>query len=496
MTQRYRGCPLSRIGVLVLVLASSVQANEIRNSVVKIIVSKSPPNMFRPWEVTAPSDASGSGVVIEGGRILTNAHVVNYAQQIYVQPYEKSDKLDATVEFISEDCDLATLKLDDPEEIKNIPPLSLAETIPSLNAKVNVFGYPTGGNTLSITEGVVSRIEYTKYTRQTGALLIQVDAAINPGNSGGPGIVKGKITGIVFSRFRHAENIGYLIPVEVVRHFLDDWASDGKYDGFPSLGVRASTLENPTLRKYLKLDKSVKGVVIHRVMREDLRDLLKPWDVVLACDGVDVDNTGMIPIGDGIRVQLGYLISRKAPGSSIPLTILRGGKKIEFDVPTTTKTNLLLRDMEHERPTYFVYGGLVFSPVTAELLSAAGTAPLGLLAVNGSLLTQLLGKQREHDDDEIVVTCSPILPHKINKGYEVGPLSVVTHVNATPIRNLRHMIELIKENKEEFIVFRFGDKGEDKLVFDPKKVEQLNPQILRNYNIPSACSEDLRDICP
>ena len=108
-----------------LVVAGLVQApawggpeEELRKSVVKVFAAKSPPNMFRPWEVSSPADITGSGVVIEGGRILTNAHVVEYAHQIYVQPYESSDKLDATVQLLSAGVDLATLQLDDPEAVR------------------------------------------------------------------------------------------------------------------------------------------------------------------------------------------------------------------------------------------------------------------------------------------------------------------------------------------------------------------------------------------
>ena len=108
-------CLLVAVQTAMLFPVVPVRAGEVRQSVVKIFSSQSPPNMFRPWEVTPPTELTGSGVVIEGGRVLTSAHVVAYAQQIYVQPNESSDKLDATVEFLSRDCDLATLTIDEPD---------------------------------------------------------------------------------------------------------------------------------------------------------------------------------------------------------------------------------------------------------------------------------------------------------------------------------------------------------------------------------------------
>jgi S1-C subfamily serine protease len=486
--------------ILTLILLSAIpaQANEddIKKSVVKIFSSQSPPNMFRPWEITPPSDATGSGVLIEGNRILTNAHVVNYAQQIYVQPHESSDKLDATIEFIAPECDLATLTIDEPEEIEDLKPVPLADKLPPLKTKINVLGYPTGGDTLSVTEGVVSRIEYAAYSYTSRALRIQVDAAINPGNSGGPGIVDQKIVGIVFSKFSTAENIGYLIPTQVIRQFLQDCTADQKYDGFPKIGAIGATLENPDIRKYLKMTKETTGVVIHKITRPDEHKLLKPWDVVMACDGVDIDNLGMVPIEHDIRVHWAHLISSKKPGSPVKLTLWRKAKKIDVEVPTMTKMDKIIQKMTQDRPTYFIYGGLVFSPVTNEMIMNAGSSSFAYLGFAGRLLPRYINEFREKPNDELVTVCCRILPHKLTKGYGITPLSIVTHINNQPVKNLRQMIELVKEIKNEYIVFRFEQDYEEKIVLDPKRVARYQQEILRNNNIPSPCSDNLKDIWP
>ncbi len=470
---------------------------DVRKSVMKIFSTKSPPNPFRPWEITPPQEVTGSGVLIEGGRVLTNAHVVSYAQQIYVQPNESSEKLDATVEFIAEDCDLATLTIDDKSAIGKLDAVPLTDKLPPLKTKVNVLGYPVGGDTLSVTEGVVSRIEYAPYNYGTAALRIQVDAAINPGNSGGPAIVDDAVVGIVFSRFPEGENIGYLIPAEVIRHFLDDFKSDEKYQGFPRINVATATLENPSLRNYLRIEREQTGVVVHRIDQPDLKDKLKPWDIIAACDGVDIDNLGMVPIADGIRVGWGYLISKKAPGCKISLRVIRQTKPIEIEVSTITRDNGLIQRMAQPRPTYLLYGGLVFSPVTTEMVSVIPSRYLALLGSKGSLLFKRADEDRVNPGDEIVVACSTIVPHKITKGYGITPLSVVTHVNDEPVRSLRHLIQLIKDNKsKDYIIFRFEDEHEEKIVLEPKLVEKSSPEILRNNNIPSDRSEDLKDVWP
>lgn len=480
-----------------LTLLGPAQDDDVQRSVVKVFADVSPPNMFRPWEIVAPSKRTGSGVVIEGRKILTNAHVVVHAQQIFVQPNKSSDRLNATVEYVSEDCDLAVLKLEDPAELGEAKPLALADSLPRLKSKVSVLGYPTGGDTLSVTEGVVSRIEFSGYYYGTSAIRVQVDAAVNPGNSGGPAVIDGKISGIVFSVLKEAENIGYLIPAEVVRHFLEDWTSDGKYDGFPKLEIEGATLENPALRAYLKLEKKDTGIVVHRIEAPGMDKFLRPWDVITECEGVPVDNLGMISIDDGIRVSMSYLISRKPPGSTVKLKVLRAGERLDFEVPAPTRRNSIIQRMSGPRPTYFVYGGLVFSPVTQEMVQSAGDRFLTILAFRGRMVPRAFGRLRSFPEQELVATCTQMLPHRLTKGYDVTPLSVVTHVNDVPVKNLKHLIEVIKQAKgKEFIVFRFEDDQEEKVVLSPAEVEKYSREILRNNNIPSACSEDLKDLWP
>ena len=158
----------------------------IENSVVKIFATARHPDPYRPWTKQAPQDFTGSGAIISGHRILTNAHVVLYASQIQVQANQAGDKVSATVEAVAPGIDLAVLKLDDESFFDTHAALPLAKTLPGIKDAVLVYGYPEGGNSLSITKGIVSRIEFVPYNAPVQGLRIQIDAAINPGNSGGP----------------------------------------------------------------------------------------------------------------------------------------------------------------------------------------------------------------------------------------------------------------------------------------------------------------------
>ena len=230
----------------------------IENSVVKIFSTVRYPDPYQPWTKQPPADITGSGVVIEGRRILSNAHVVNYASQVQIQANQAGDKISATVEFIAPGIDLAVLKLDDEKFFDTHPALALARTLPGVKDVVLAYGYPEGGNSLSITKGIVSRVEFAPYNFQVPGLRIQIDAAINPGNSGGPAVVGDKMIGLTFSRLVNADNIGYIIPSEEIELFLQDIA-DGHYDGKPAMYDSLQTLENPALRSFLKLPPNVGG---------------------------------------------------------------------------------------------------------------------------------------------------------------------------------------------------------------------------------------------
>src|SRR5271170_526968 len=305
--------------------AEAAQTPALENSVVKIFSTMRLPDPFKPWTKQAPNESTASGVVIEGKRILTNAHAVLYASQVQIQANAAGDKLSATVLAVAPGIDLAVLQLDDPSFFDTHPPVARASKLPQIKDPVLAYGFPTGGSSLSITKGIVSRIEFVPYNYPVHGLRIQIDAAINPGNSGGPAIAGDKMIGLAFSRLGgDTQNIGYIIPNEEVELFLKDIA-DGKYDGKPNMYDDLQTLENPALREFLKLDKSVEGMVVHRPDNSDASYPLKEWDVISRIGDTPIDNQGMIKLDKDLRVSFTYLIQHVADSGKVPMTIVRAG---------------------------------------------------------------------------------------------------------------------------------------------------------------------------
>lgn len=201
-----------------------------------------------------------------------------------MRKHGESAKHTAKVLGIGHDCDLAVLSVDDEGFWDNVKDyaIELAEVVPELQSRVSVVGFPLGGDNLSITSGVVSRVDYQEYSHSTASLLaLQIDAAINSGNSGGPAFYKGRAAGVAFQALEDAENIGYVIPTPIVKHFLKDIEAHGKATGFGRIGIQWQNLENSFLRKYLKLKNDNRGVLINKVNKTaKAANVLQKEDVV------------------------------------------------------------------------------------------------------------------------------------------------------------------------------------------------------------------------
>jgi len=469
------------------------QPPALENSVVKIFSTMRYPDPFKPWTKQAPSEATASGVVIEGKRILTNAHAVLYASQVQVQANAAGDKVSATILAIAPGIDLAVLQLDDPGFFDTHPPVARASKLPQIKDPVLAYGFPTGGSSLSITKGIVSRIEFAQYNYPVSGLRIQIDAAINPGNSGGPAIAGDKMIGLAFSRLGgDSQNIGYIIPNEEVDLFLKDIAG-GHYVGKASIYDDLQTLENPALREYLKLDKSVEGMVVHRPDKSDAAYPLKEWDVITRIGDTPIDNQGMVKLDKDLRVNFAYMVQRLAKDDKLPLTVVRAGKPLKIELPVSAQRPTLAPDLHGEYPSYFVYGPMVFSRATRQFLSLFENNA-NLLRVLGFVKSPLITRAFDtptQDLEELVIISSPFFPHKLANGYSNPTGAVVSSVNGTAIKSLAHLVAVLRDLKDPFVTIEFGSKAGEALVFSRTAIVAATDDILTDNGVRAQGSPDM-----
>src|SRR5262249_45114191 len=142
--------------------ASGQPSGQVQSSLVRITSTESEPDYRAPWNSGVIGRGVGAGFVIAGQRILTNAHVVSNSRYLTVEREGDPNKYPATVQFVAHDCDLALLRVNDATFWKNMKPLEFGG-IPSLESTVSAYGYPIGGERMSVTTGIVSRTDFNLY---------------------------------------------------------------------------------------------------------------------------------------------------------------------------------------------------------------------------------------------------------------------------------------------------------------------------------------------
>lgn len=485
--------PLFRAAPSLLLLAVPVYAEQPRDSVVKIEVTNRRPSLTRPWSKQSPSKSSGSGVMIADGRLLTNAHVVKHASQIEVQPNGSSTKHAARVVAVAPSMDLALLEFEDPTVAETIPPVEINPALPELRQDVTVLGYPMGGDELSITEGIVSRIEFTRYYYSAMGLRIQIDAALNSGNSGGPAISNNKLVGLVFSKIEEADNIGYLIPSEEIITFLAD-IKDGHYDGKATTSgkITVQRLESPTLRRRLGLDAETTGIMVQSA--EDVPNgSLRVWDVVTHIGPHAIDNQGFVRVNGSLRLVFSYYSDKLATADGIPLTVVRNGETIPITAPVARGDHELLKPLMHDYPDYFIWGPIVFTTAYSELIYASrGKMMTYMMAVESPLLGRLRDRPA-FEGEEIVIIPIRLFPHATSRGYRSVAMATVSSVDGHKVKSLAHLAELLRDASGEFVEIHLGGNY-PKLVFDREAAEEATEEILTDEGIRRRGSKEILDI--
>ncbi|MBB5607464.1 MULTISPECIES: S1C family serine protease [unclassified Janthinobacterium] len=470
-------------------------ASGLENSVVKVFSTLRGPDPYKPWSKAGPQEVTGSGVVIDGHRILTNAHVVGYASQVQIQANGAGDKIPATVLAISRGMDLALLKIDDDSFFDSHKPVPRANVLPDVRDAVLAYGYPTGGTSLSITKGIVSRIEFVRYNYPVSGLRIQIDAAINPGNSGGPVIAGDKMIGLAFAGALNMQNIGYIIPNEEIELFLRDEAS-GTPQGKPAMFDTIQTLENPALRASLKLGKNVEGAVVLTPFSKEADYPLKEFDVITHIGDFPIDNQGMVKLNANSRVRFQYRVQQLAKDGLLPLTVVRNGAAMKVSLPVASSHPMLIPGLAGNYPSYFIFGPMVFSRATSEFMNVPNGNPQILygMAFAGNPLMTRRGDKPDAQREELVVIAAPFFPHKLMNGYGNRFFSVLYSVNGVPVRSLAHLVTLLRDQTDDLLTFRFEQRDAEAIVVPRKQMLAATEAILTDNGIRSEASADMLKI--
>jgi hypothetical protein len=350
---------------------------------------------------------------------------------------------------------------------------------------VETFGYPAGGRRLSSTRGVVSRVELQRYVHSglDAHLTVQTDAAINPGNSGGPVVQGDRVVGVAFQGTAQLENVGFFIPTEVVAHFLSD-VRDGRYDGYPELGVMTQTLENPAARAAAGMAPGERGVAVFFVFPESSADgLVFPGDVLLRAQGHEVANDGTVAV-DGLRFEFGVLVDRLQVGETMTLTVLREGSRREIEIPLRTyPPQRRFANTYDDPPRYFVYAGMAFVPLDREMLETFD--PHWSAKADKDLLYEFLYRffaepERLLLEPVVLLRC---LDHPVNADLLWRRNALVRRFNGREIRGLADLVDAVESNEGPYEVVEFEGTGRFDAL-DRAEAARVNREILELYGVP------------
>lgn len=476
-------CIVPRILIICAMLSLSARAGtpatEIKKSLVRISVTEQEPNYRVPWMPGNVSSGVGTGFVIDNSRIMTNAHVVSNMRYLSIEKEDSPKKYRAMVEHVAHDCDLAVLRVTDPDFFKNTTPLAFGG-VPEIESPVSVYGYPIGGERYSVTNGVISRIDFQTYSHSSvdAHLAIQVSAAINPGNSGGPVMQDGKVVGVAFQGYSGdvAQNVGYMIPTPVILRFLTDIA-DGKYDKYMDLSISTFNLQNPAMRTALGLPDDDRGVMVSTVASAGCASgILKIGDVLLTIDGLPIASDGFVEL-DGKRVQMSEVVERKFKGDSVKLSILRDKKPMDMEIKLNEVWPYLIQASTYDvAPRFVLFGGLLFQPLSHNFMEAYQIDDLRVRFYYDFFISDEI--YLEHPE---VIILSAILPDPINTYLGEFKNGIVDEINGVKMKTLNDVAAAFARPAKDYVI-RLVGVGRP-IVLEQSAVQAAHERILKRYNV-------------
>lgn len=446
----------------------------------------------------------------------------------------------------SEICDLALLAVDDDTFWDDVPALPLGG-LPRLQDAVVTVGYPATGVNICITSGVTSRIEMRSgyLTVQIDAAInpgnsggpalgvapvvvddhdddvtgeenekdegnvigdgVQANGRPNGGHvpagssapavggtngiaqGGGGGGGKVVVVGVAFQKHDGNENTGFLIATDVVRHFLADYARNGRHTGSCLCGFIWQTLPDRDFRRYLRMADTDSGVLVVEVARSSpAHGVLHKDDVVLAVDGVSISNAGKIAhASSGERLSFHALIVEKFPGDSIRLAVLRDGERIEreYCVRESTYREIIPQYVldDKKMPEYCVVGGLVLTVMTEDYV-ADGYGSNGRNRPGNLVNIAMMEEELVEQGVKQVVLLSKVLNDEINVEYAHIVDQRVHEVDGVKVKSLRHVKRIVERSGREFVRF---DLDYEVVVLDREKAKQANDRLQRIHHIPA-----------
>ena len=425
---------------------------KIRDTVLQIFSSIAEFDWLQPYKTPNQGIARGSGFFIsEDGCIITNAHVVNQAVAVWIQiPSLGKRPLRVHIVGICPEKDLALLRLNDKDleyirsMLGSVRYLTLGDSDKIFRSdEVMAVGYPLGQESLKSTNGIISGRE---------SHLIQMSAPINPGNSGGPVLnTEGEVIGVSCSGILTAQNVGYFIPINILRFMLPDLYKTPLLRK-PHLGILSHKVTD-AVTDYLG-NPQPGGCYIVEVVKDSPLDKagIQPGDMIYEINNNKLDIYGEMNVDwSEDKISFTDYIDRLAMGQEVHLIIYRRGecikKAVTFDLSEQTPIRTLYP--WYEKVDYEVFAGMVVMPLTFNHLELLKDQVPGLKSYEG------VNKQTES-----VLLISHVFPNsELAQSRAIAAGFTLKEVNEIPVHTLDDFRNAIEKSIETgYVVIKAIDQ--------------------------------------
>jgi len=435
------------LAMLLTLLAGSATAQKSspEKSIVRVNATLQDYSFLRPWEKGAPTPRRGLGAVLEGNRDLVTAEMCVNSTFLELEHPSSGARVPAKIAGIDYEANLAVLEPADSNSrvFEGLQPLEIEDSVRAGDT-LNVWQVEDNGDGVS-TDVDVLRVDVGRYFIPGSVfLLYQVKGSLQARvNSFTLPVVKnGKLVGMLLS-YSSKEQTAGVLPAPIIRAFLAD-LDDGKYEGFPNLGIGFAQTLDETFREFTGIEDNDGGIFVREMAKGGSADKagIKEGDVILSIAGQPIDSRGNYTHPDYGKLSFSHLVRGGATvGEKIKLDIIRDKEPMTVEVELTRKlaTDFLIDPYMFDRgPKYFIFGGLIFQELTLPYLESWGDdwttrAPFKLVHSNAN------PHPLEEEGREKLVFLSNVLKTPSTLGYEGINSVIVTQVNGTFIKNIKDL---------------------------------------------------------
>lgn len=425
------------------------------NSMVGIHATNQGYSMIQPWSKENPSYSQGFGIYLGNGNILTTANIVYSASFIEITSADSSQTVPVTVTAFDPEANLALLRLKNEKDetfLNKLIPVTLGKA-PRLNDQVTFWQFNADGLPIT-TSGTLQATESTcPFTNGEPFVLYNVKSSVTPlkGGASNPIMRDNELVGLSNNCDPSAQKV-LAITHTMISRFLEQ-ARSGHYIGFPADGAEVTELTDPVFRKFLGLSETGGGLYIAKLPNYSsfYKSGVRPGDVVESVNGFSLDSKGLIKDPALGPVSANYLFRDSAmPGDNITL-VIRRKNKYGISTPKTLTVKLDRSVLDEDlinpepfisNPSYRIYGGLVFVPLTGALLEEINKISKNRPHINLIEAIQKKEDIRKKGIDEIVVFLVA-LPTQATLGYAQMSPAIVEKINGVQVKNFNHLNQLL-----------------------------------------------------